>query len=141
MAYHSQSDVEALLKQLNFTFTDVSKITLTQLQQYIVDTDLYVDNRLARIYAVPVTDAEAMTILRPVAAQLTASKCWRILYAAQQGESNKAKEWERLSETVLKQIISAEMLFGKAVKSSSHVTPWSALSESTPIWKMSTDQW
>jgi len=141
MAYHVQSDVEALLKQLNFTFTATSKITVSDATKYIADTDRYIDSRLANTYTVPVVDVEAKAILLPVAAQLTAAKCWRIIYAAQQGESNKAKEWESQSEKVLNMVIAKEMKFGAAAKAGSVNTPYSAMSESEAIWKMNTDQW
>jgi|GEM_PF-6139109 len=144
MAYHSQSDVEGLLKltgNTGFTFSSTSRITSTELAVYIADTDRYIDNRLAKYYVTPVTDAAAVAILKPVAAQLTAAKCWRILYAAQQGESNKAKEWEKLSEGVLSMIISDQMVFGSATKAGSVNSPWSSMADSTPMWKMNTDQW
>lgn len=144
MAYHSQSDVEGLLKltgNAGFSFSSTSRITSTELAVYIADTDRYIDNRLAKYYVTPVFDAAAVAILRPVAAQLTAAKCWRILFAAQQGESNKAKEWEKLSESVLIMIISYEMAFGSAAKAESANSPWSSMVDSTPTWKMNTDQW
>jgi len=141
MPYHIQSDVEALLKQLNLTFTANSKITVTDLAKYIADTDRYIDSRLANTYTVPVADVEAKAILLPVAAQLTAAKCWRIIYAAQQGESNKAREWESQSEKVLSMVIAKEMKFGQAAKASSVNTPYSAMADSEAIWKMNTDQW
>jgi len=141
MPYHIQSDVEALLKQLNFTFTANSKITIVDVTKYIADTDRYIDSRLASTYTVPVVDTEAKAILLPVAAQLTAAKCWRIIYAAQQGESNKAKEWENQSEKVLGMVIAKEMKFGAAAKAGSVNTPYSAMADSEVIWKLNTDQW
>ena len=141
MSYHTQADVEALLKQLNFTFTATSKITVTDLATYMADTDRYVDNRLAGYYVTPVTDAAGVLILKPVAAQLTAAKCWRIIYAAQPGESNKAKEWERLSESVLNMIVSKQMTLGSAARVSPSDRPYSAMADSEAIWKMNTDQW
>jgi len=141
MPYHTQTDVEALLKQLNYTFTTTKGIPPADLAKYIADTDRYIDSRLANTYTVPVTDAEAAAIILPVSAQLTAAKCWRIIYAAQQGESNKAKEWESQSEKVLSMIINKEMKFGQAAKAGSVNTPWSAMSDSEAIWKMNTDQW
>jgi len=141
MSYHTQADVEALLKQLNFTFTETSKITATDAAKYIADTDRYIDSRLANTYTVPVVDTEAKAILLPVSAQLTAAKCWRIIYAAQQGESNKAREWESQSEKVLGMVIAKEMKFGAAAKAGSVNTPYSAMADSEAIWKLGTDQW
>ena len=144
MAYHSQSDVEGLFKALSsagFSFSATSKITSTEVAGYIADTDRYIDTRLGKYYVTPVTDADAILILKPVAAQLTAAKCWRILYAAQPGESNKAREWEKLSDDVLKMIIADKLVFGSATKVGSPNSPWSSTSDSTPIWEMKTDQW
>ena len=141
MAYHTQNDVESLLKQLNFTFTANSKITATDLATFLADTDRYIDNRLASHYVTPVVDAAGVLILKPVAAQLTAAKCWRIIYAAQPGESNKAKEWERLSESVLGMIVSKQMALGSATRVSLSDKPYSAMADSEAIWKMNTDQW
>ena len=141
MAYHAQADVEALLKQLNFTFTTSSKITATDLATFLADTDRYIDNRLVNHYITPVVDAVGVLILKPVAAQLTAAKCWRIIYAAQPGESNKAKEWERMSESVLAMIISKQMSLGNATRVSPSDSPWSAMADSEALWKMNKDQW
>lgn len=139
--YHEKADVEGLLRQIQYTFTETSTITVTELATYIDNAERYVDNRLAKVYAVPVTDAEAVAILKPVCTMLTAAKCWRILYAAQAGESDKAKEWQKEAEATLDMIVDEEMAFGDAQKARAAGGLYSGMRDSQPVWKLNKDQW
>lgn len=139
--YHTQDDIEGLLRQVQYQFTSTSVITADELDAYITDTERYIDNRLAKVYAVPVVDPEAKAILKPVCTMLTSAKCWRILYAAQVGESDKAKEWQKEAETTLEMIVSEEMAFGDAQKARAAGGLYSGMKDSEPVWKLGKDQW
>ncbi|MHB8182859.1 MAG: hypothetical protein ACYDDN_03785 [Candidatus Desulforudaceae bacterium] len=139
--YHDQGDVEGLLSQIRCTFSETSTITLTKLATYIEDTERYADSRLAKVYAVPIEDTEAKAVLKPICTMLTAAKCWRILYAAQAGESDKAKEWQKEAEAALGMIVNEEMAFGDAAKARAAAGLASGMKDSSPIWKLGQDQW
>ena len=43
--YHEKADVEGLLRQIQYTFTETSTITVTELATYIDNAERYVDRK------------------------------------------------------------------------------------------------
>jgi len=103
MGYCTLADVKSLLK--GFSITDDTKITETEVETYIEDFTQLIDSKVVRKYTVPVTDTEALVIVKIICKKLTASHVLQITYLG----SNKnlpdgAKNWRKDALDMLKAI-------------------------------------
>ncbi len=77
MAYSTKDNVESEFK--NVTFDATSKVTETEVDEFIAEADLTVDSFLSRRYVVPVTGVQTLILVRKFSRQLTAARCAPII--------------------------------------------------------------
>lgn len=147
-AYHSQTDVEQLLRGIGsrgVDFTEGRPIPAEDLAVYMDETEAVVEQRIRARYIVPVTDAAGIELLRYISARLTAATVWRVLQGATTaGESGKANEWERQAEKLLGEIVSGKTPLGDAEHTTADVFGESGYNreiERTRAFSLERDQW
>lgn len=79
MAYAAVSDVQARIATQVLTIGASSQPTTTQVSAWLDQQSAWIDNTLRWRYSVPITDADDLSMLKPIAATLVASMCWQVL--------------------------------------------------------------
>jgi phage gp36-like protein len=144
MAYSDSNDIQALIKWV--TFSNTSKVTLTELQQYISDADTIIDAKLERIYTVPITDMDDMQKLKYISARMAASEVAQVLVLHSAGQIPPVvKKWQDSAYEQLEKIMDGTIELTNSQKLISNKGLYSytadTANECDPIWTMSGDEW
>jgi hypothetical protein len=150
MAYSVLADVQSLIKWITFDAT--SKVTSTEVTStFIAEADAYIDSKLERIYAVPVTDADDIEILRYISCRKAACAIAKVLMLQASGQFVEiVKSWCEDAETKLQEILDGTVTLPNTteVDTTSGLYSYMAhgngdndYAESEPIWKRTEDQW
>lgn len=144
MAYSDSNDIQSLIKWV--TFSNTSKITITELQQYISDADTIIDSKLERIYQVPITDMDDINILKYISARLAASEVAQVLVLHAAGQIPPViTKWQKTAYEQLEKIIDGTIELSNSTKLVSNKGLYSytadTANECDPIWTMSGDEW
>lgn len=110
MAYCTISDVQRLMKW--FTFSSTSKITSDEITNYFIpEADTIIDSKLARVYTVPITDADDIEIIKYISCRIVACEASHVLVLQASGEiSEIVKRWCELAKEKLDAILNQDIL-------------------------------
>lgn len=79
MAYATVADVQARFPTQILTINATSQPTTTQVTEWLAQQSLWIDQTLRWKYDAPLTDAEDLLVLKPIAAALVAAQVWGVL--------------------------------------------------------------
>lgn len=144
MAYSDSNDIQSLIKWV--TFTNTSKITITELEQYISDADTIIDSKLEKIYQVPITNMDDINILKYISARLAASEVAQVLVLHASGQIPPViSKWQKSAYEQLEKIMDRTIDLSNSTKLVSNKELYSYTAdtnnECTPRWTMSSDEW
>lgn len=92
MAYSVESDIEAKFKAVDFSSS--TACTSAQVSGFISDADAYIDSKLARKFAVPITATESLKIIKQISVLLACHEVRRKL-EVKTGETGKNQDGAR----------------------------------------------
>jgi phage gp36-like protein len=144
MAYSDSNDIQALIKWV--TFSNTSKVTLTELQQYISDADTIIDSKLERIYQVPITNADDINILKYISARLAAVEIAQVLVLHANGQIPPTIiKWQDAAYDRLEKILDGTIDLPNSTKLTSNKGLYSYTADENndceAIWSMKDDNW
>lgn len=144
MAYCDSSDIQSLIKWVTFSAT--SKVTTTELQEYISESDTIIDAKLDRIYQVPITNADDINILKYISARLTASEVAQILVLHSAGQIPPViKKWQDSAYEQLEKIVEGIIELPNSAKATNSKGLYSYTADKnnncTAVWSMKDDNW
>jgi len=148
--YSSTGDVQALVKWCTFSAT--SKITLTEVENYINDADVYIDSLLERIYVVPITNISDREILKYISARFAASEIAQVLTLQASGSiiPPVVTKWESQAKLRLESILdfTVDLPNSSALDSTRGIWSYTACGDADndfavtdALWKMNGDNW
>jgi len=106
--YSTVADIQSLIKWT--TFSTSSKVTTTEVTEYITEADTYIDSKLERIYVVPITNANDIEVLKYVSSRFAAVEVAQILILQASGEiPSIIKEWNNKAKERLDKILTLEI--------------------------------
>jgi hypothetical protein len=128
------------------TFTNNSKVTLTDLQNYITDSDDFINSKIKRVYQVPITDIEDVNILKYISARLTATEVAQVLVLqASRQIPPTVKIWCDSALERLDRILDSTIDLPNSSKVISNKGLYSYTADSnndcTPMWTLKGDEW
>lgn len=105
MVYCTTADVQNFF--LDITFTDASKVTLTDVADIITEKSDYLDGRLKGIYQTPITGSQSLSIVKHCVEHLCASEIWARMRPAglPREETNWAWSWNKEAEAMITRIV------------------------------------
>lgn len=119
MAYAVLADVTNLLKGI--TITNSTKVTSTNVTDWIDDYSKYLDSKLVKKYSVPITDTEGTEIMRIVCSKMVAAHVLEVIYGgAGKNVPDTAKNWKEDAKEMLNEILDEKIEV--EVSSSSDIT-------------------
>ena len=144
MAYASWEHIQSEFKDLDLSCS--TKITLTEVNRYIQETDAEINGAIGLIYSTPVTQLEPALILRTICIDIVVDRIKRILGVktgveeADQGEGDTQADKARAR---LKQIQNKEILLTGAspVESGGLVSSYNVSAGIEHKFKRDTTQW
>lgn len=144
MAYCDSSDIQALIKWV--TFSDKSKVTITELEGYISDSDTIIDAKLDRIYQVPITNMDDINILKYISARLTASEVAQVLVLQASGQIPPViKKWQDSAYEQLEKVFDGTIELPNSAKVTNSKGLYSYTADTnnncSPVWSMKEDNW
>lgn len=149
MAYSTIADIESLIKWT--TFSTTSKVTTSEVTEYIVEADTYINSKLERIYNVPITDSDDIEILKYISSRFAAVEVAQVLILQAGGEvPTIVKEWLARAKERLEKILNLEIDLPNSTKIdlSTHGKLYSFTAYGddendapTPQWNTGVDEW
>jgi len=144
MAYCNAGDIQSLIKWA--TFTNSSKITITELVNFINDADVFIDSKLERIYSTPITHMDDIEILKFISARLAASEVAQVLVLQASGQIPPVvKQWNDTAMERLGRIIDYTINLPNTSRIQSNKGFYSYTADENndcePKWTMSGDEW
>ena len=120
MAYSTTTDVASEFK--NITISATSALTTTEVTEFIVQADAYIDSRLGLKFTVPITGAESLKIVKRLSIWLVASRMKEI-YKVKTGavlvDQGETGDLGKMAREELDKIIKNELLLSDATLLSS----------------------
>lgn len=144
MAYCDSGDIQSLIKWV--IFTNASKVTLTELEQYISDADTIIDSKLERIYQVPITDMDDINILKYISARLAASEVAQVLVLHANGQIPPViRKWQESAYEHLEKIVDGTIKLVNSNKAVNSRGLYSYTAETAndcgAVWSLKGDDW
>jgi phage gp36-like protein len=143
MAYCTTDDVKAEFRSLEVSATTV--ITSTKMAEFIAQAAQEIDSRIGVKYVVPVTAANALTVLKQIAVWLVADRCKHILEVKLQAPDTGQSVQKNLRKdalTMLTDIIDGRILLpGAAMLNSGGVKSINVSENQEHQFKRNEDQW
>lgn len=108
MKYCTLDDVKELLKSMTITHT--SKVTAEEVGKLIDERTRWINSRVVRQYSLPVTDVDALPILRAICRKAVAGDVLRTIYAGTlKNVPEVAKDWIKEAKEDLENIANGTM--------------------------------
>lgn len=149
MAYSTVANVQTLIKWT--TFSSTSKVTTTEVTEFINEADAIINNRISSVYQTPITDSDDIEILKYISCRLAAFEVANALVLQTAGKLPEiTSKWKEDADKRLMQIISRDLLLPNSTENDSTRGLYSFTShgnsdndhESTgPQWKLGSDDW
>lgn len=144
MAYSVYGDVQSEFKDLDLSST--TKIKDTEVTQFIVESDAYIDGRLSKKYVTPITGTEALKIVKTISIKLTACRVWGILEVATKEKKDRGKALCKEALDMIDQILSDNAkeleLTDAVLNTTDHgIVASNYENDIDPIFEKETDQW
>jgi len=149
MAYSDYNDVQSLVKWCIFSAS--SKVTITEVTEFITEADNFINSKLERIYVVPITDIEDIEILKYISCRLAAIEVAQVLVLQASGEVPQVvKEWAKSTYERLQLVIDLELELVNSTKiaESTHSKLYSFTAHGDadneapdPVWETGVNQW
>lgn len=144
MAYSTNALVASEFKSI--TFSSSTKITDSEVDQWITEADAYIDGRIGLIYETPVTGTKALEILKTISIGIVAQ---RVAYAMEvksitpKGDQYIPKDLINSAEKKLDMIVNRQLLLSDATErsTSGRVRSYSGSNTVTRKFDQSKDQW
>jgi len=143
MPYAALEDVQA--EFLNLTFTNATPVTDTEVEDFIDTYSMVIDGWVSNRYAVPVTGAASLAMLKEVCVALVKSKIKRILArgagAKQESQEKVALEIRKEAMDILRSIKKGEQDLHDATRKAPVTTSYGYINEQQAVFKKDEDQW
>jgi hypothetical protein len=120
MAYSTVADIISEFK--NQTFDLTSQVTSTEVTEYIVQTDAWINAELGQIYVTPITDSTDLSIVKRISIWMTKHRVQEIL-ALRSGEaldSEDQSNLEKKANDMLMRIVDKKLLHNSTRLSSNN---------------------
>lgn len=144
MAYSTESQVEGEFKNIDFTST--TAVTSDDITRFIAEADALIDAKVGLKYAVPITGAASLLIMRYCSIQIVADRVRKIL-EVKTGESDKdqdEKENEfKNAESIINRISKGELVLSDATLANSHdgIKDYVYANSIEPDFSVTSEQW
>lgn len=114
MAYSELADIEAEFKGIEFTLD--SPVTDNEVDDFIDQSDAFIDAKIGLKYVVPITGTSSLLILKTISVWLTADRISQILEVKTQTEENSTagKSLREMALEMLKEIVDETLLLSDA---------------------------
>ena len=148
MAYSTVTNVQALIKWI--TFSASSKVTSTEVTDtHIVEADAYINSKLSKKYATPITNSTDIKVLQFISSRMAACKIAEILILQTSGEMPAIVErWYLDANTRLDEILNFTVDLPNSTKldSTRGLYSFTAYGNGTedapdPQWELNEEQW
>lgn len=145
MAYSTTADVQNELKGV--TFSDTTTPSVTQVDQFCIETDQYIDSRIGTRYVTPVTGAMSATMLKTISIWITVARIKPIMHVksgdpkADQGTPG--SDYRKNAETMIEKICNGTLLLPDATGKShgQGVRDFNSANSETATFQKDVEQW
>lgn len=145
MAYTTSDDIVAEFKDI--VFSSATSVTLTNISEFIVQEEAYLDAELATIYVVPITDTPATTVMKMLSTFLVKARVLDILQVktsvAKVDQGYSSKFYRDRVDSILEKIKKKKMILEGAtlLESSGGVKSYAVENDLCHVFKKETEQW
>jgi len=144
MAYATYAEVQSEFR--NTTFASGKPVTPDEVNDWLDEFSALIDGRITKKFALPVSDASLLLVLKLVCKSFVAARIKRILNAddmdANTKENSDADKLEKMAKQILDDIMSGKITFTDAAKSAIAVlSSYNVREDKDPKWEMDVDQW
>jgi len=140
MAYSVYGDVQSEFKST--TFGASTKITSTEVTEFISQADAMIDGIVSGKYVTPVTGSESLKIVKMISINLVAGRIWNILEREGTDAKNKGHDLIEFAKAMLKKITEGKLELSDATSIAS--TTFESYNKTNAIVGLidkDTDQW
>jgi len=147
--YSDTNNIQTLIKWC--TFSDTSKITVTEIQQFINDADAYIDSVLYKLYVTPITNYLDIEVLKPISARLAAIEIAHVLIVQAGGECPViVQHWEEQVKDKLDKLLSYTIVLPNSTRQvvsrglysyTAHGNADNGNIATEPEWELAEEQW
>ena len=129
------------------TFGSSTSVTSTEVTALIEEFSEYVNQRISNRYTTPITDAEALLVIKIIVKYLVVAKVLRILNSDQESgaeanERTKANIYDKKAEEMLKMVFDGSLVLSDTAKTSFGMpSSYNEDEEIDPIFERDTVQW